>query len=339
MKVSSKKQNEVWTGLNNGVDLKERIPQIVDEISKRCPFIPDQILSTSSWWNQSTGVGAFHFSGKFEGKPAVLKVQGVKPSTSEVYMINSFAKQNKSKIIRAPYIYTSFPWDDDKKYEAFILEDTGNKLVINVPTTKDEVVKFFSCYDEYRTNCISKPWLEKPNVDISKQTKEKFKEWITTSHKVFPNHPLRQVEDEKLILKASEILAKNKEWLSLEFMHGHFSAMDLRYLQDEMVILSNLYWSWRTPYYDLVFAYHWFMYDLTQVSYITPKLVEEQRKLWLDEIEKRTDNKSLLKYTLLERAAAGLNLDSLSMDTKKPIAKYLVGRTREILKDLIKELS
>src|SRR3989344_5981790 len=105
MNDSPKKQNEVWSGLNSGADLKERIPQIVDEISKKCAFVPDKILSTSSWWNQSTGVGAFHFSGKFNGKSSALKVQGVKPATSEVYMINSFAKQNKSKIIRPPNVY------------------------------------------------------------------------------------------------------------------------------------------------------------------------------------------------------------------------------------------
>lgn len=167
MKDSSKKQNEVWSGLKAKIDLKQRIPQIVIEVSQKCDFIPNKILSTSSWWSESTGVGAFHFSGKFEGKSAILKVQGVKPATSEVYMINSFVKQNKSKIIRPPYVYASFPWDEEKKYEAFILEDVGKKLVAKVPTTKKEVDDFFNLYNEYRLNCINTPWVEKPNLDLS----------------------------------------------------------------------------------------------------------------------------------------------------------------------------
>lgn len=339
MNNSPKKQNEVWSGLNSGVDLKTRIPQIVDEISKKCAFVPDQILSTSSWWNQSAGVGAFHFSGKFEDKPAALKVQGVKPATSEVYMINSFAGQNKSKIIRPPYVYASFQWDEEEKYEAFILEDVGKKLVVNVPTTKTEVDNFFGLYREYRNNCINDPWLEKPSIDLGPVIKSRFDEWIKASRKIFPNHPFREPGDENLILMAVEILTKNKEWLKPEFVHGHFSARDLFEVNKEVVVLSNLYWSWRMPYYDLIFAYHWFMYDLASVENMTPKFIEEQRNLWLDKIKSVATNKKLLKYALLERAAAGLNLDSLSIDTKKTITKYLVDRTRDILKELIEELS
>jgi hypothetical protein len=339
MRNSQKKQNEVWTGLNSGINLKEKIPQIVGEITKKCAFIPDRLLSTSSWWNQSTGVGAFHFSGKFDGKPAALKVQGVKPSTSEIYMINSFAKQNRSKIIRPPHVYASFPWDEEKKYEAFILEDVGKNLIVKVPTDKMEVDNFFELYREYRSNCLNNPWIEKPNLNLETVVKSRFNEWIEASHKVFPDHPFREKGDEDVVLKSVEILTKNRDWLKTEFVHGHLSARDLFKSDNEVVVLSNLYWSWRTPYYDLVFAYHWFMYDLANVKDITPEIVEAQRSLWLDKIQSIAKDKTLLKYSLLERSAAGLNLDALSVDTNKPIAKYLVGRTREITRKLIEELS
>lgn len=116
-------QNEVWKGIFSGVDLKEKIPQIVKELSEKTGFIPNKLLNTSSWWNESTGVGAFHLNGKFEGNSAVLKIQGVKPTTSEVFMIESFKNQNESRIVRPPKIYANFPWDDEKGYEAFVLED------------------------------------------------------------------------------------------------------------------------------------------------------------------------------------------------------------------------
>lgn len=333
------KQNEIWKGVFSGVDLKEKIPQIVKELSEKTSFISDKLLSTSSWWSESTGIGAFHFNGMFEGNKAILKIQGVKPITSEVFMINSFAKQNKSKIIRPPYVYASFPWDDKKGYEAFVLEDVGTNLVVSPPTNEESVKKFFEYYKEYRSNCRNNPWLEKSDVQVNEVIKQRFNQWIEASYKVFPNHPLRENGDEKLIRQAVEVLVNNPKWLNLEFAHGHFSARDLFRVDNQIVVLSNLYWSWRTPCYDLVFAHHWFMYDLAGVDGIKPKYVEDQRNIWIKNMEKIAKDKTLLKYALLERAAAGLNLDALSIDIKKPISKYLVDRTREITTELIKELS
>lgn len=339
MKSASSKQNEVWSGINSGVNLKDKIPEIVLEISKVSSFVPNQLVSTSSWWNQSTGIGAFHFSGKFDGKDVVLKVQGVKPNTSEILMIDSFAKQNKSNIIRPPHIYARFPWDEAKGYEAFILEDVGNNLLITVPTDINEVNHFFDYYKEYRKNCIVKPWIEIPETDLATTIKHRFDEWIKTSHKVFPDHPFRLQEDEELILKGVNLLINCKEWLIPEFVHGHFSARDLFKVDNQIVVLSNLYWSWRTQYFDLIFAYHWFMYDLVSVNNLSQDEIEKQRQLWLEQIEAIASNKKVLKYALLERSLAGLNLDALSIDIKKPNAKYLVDRTREIVKELIEELS
>lgn len=333
------KQNNVWEGVKIGIDLQGRIPQIVSEISKKCNFIPDKLLSTSSWWSENTGIGAFHFKGKFDGEPAVLKVQGVKPTTSEVFMIESFANQNKSGVIRPPKIFAKFPWNENEAYEAFILEDVGTNLVVNNPTTKAEISSFFDYYNEYRENCRNSPWLEKPEIEITSAIRKRFQEWTQTSYKIFPDHELRKPEDTGLINKSLEILTKKNEWHNLEFVHGHFSAKDLFSVYDQIVVLSNLYWSWRTPYYDLVFAYHWFIYNLSSVEKITPKEVEEQREIWLNKIKTIAENKELLNYALLERATAGLILDSLSIDSKNPIAKYLVEETRKTVETLIKELS
>ena len=41
-------------------------------------------------------------------------------------------------------------------------------------------------------------------------------------------------------------------------------------------------------------------------------MVERQREIWLNNIYSLANDKHLLKLALLERAAAGLNLDALS---------------------------
>lgn len=333
------KQNEVWKGVESGVDLNPKIPQIIDEVSKKTGFAPTEVLSKSSWWTESTGVGAFHLSGTFDGRPAVLKVQGVKPETSEVEMINAFAKQNKSKVVRPPLIYANFPYDDQKGYEAFILEDVGTNLVAAPPTTPQAVDEFFKYFKEYRRNCRNTPWLEKTDVSLADVVKSRFDKWIAASHKIFPDHPFREPDDEALVHKAVSILTANPKWLELEFVHGHFSARDMFRVGKDIVLLSNLYWSWRTPYYDLIFAYHWFMYDLANVKDISEAKIEAQRSIWLERIKAIAKDQTLLKYAFLERAAAGLNLDALSVDTKKPMAKHMVEQTRKITKQLLEELS
>ena len=80
------------------------------------------------------------------------------------------------------------------------------------------------------------------------------------------------------------------------------------------------------------------MYDLSGVEGITPDHIEAERKMWLEKITSIATDQRVLKCALLERAAAGLNLDALSVDTKMPTAKHLVERTREITSELIKEL-
>lgn len=206
-----------------------------------------------------------------------------------------------------------------------------------------EVRKFFELFAEYRRNCRNKPWLTEPKEAISDFIKANFEKWRRASFEIYPKHPFRQPEDKNLIDQAVSLLANGYEGVKWEFQHGHLSDSDLYKVGNEVVVLSNLYWSFRPPFYDYIFAYHWFRYHLSDVAK-TPEEVEEQKKIWLDHITalpetRSSENQRLLKLALLERAAAGLNLDALSMKTKTQIGKYLVDSTREEVERLIEELS
>jgi len=98
------------------------------------------------------------------------------------------------------------------------------------------------------------------------------------------------------------------------------------------------------PFFDAVFGYHWFMFELSHVAGITPDQIEEQRDLWLKEIfslpsiADSSENTLLVKAVLLERATAGFILDSLLIDSKKTIASYLTESCRNQARKLITDL-
>ncbi len=338
--MGKKRQNEISHIYLQGSDLAKRKREVLKDASEKTGFVPGRITGESNWWS-SKEIGSFFCSGTYKNQKAVLKIQGVKTTVSEIYMLKAFQKANKSELIRPPHLYTSLPWDDKKRYEALVLEPV-EKRVVQTPTNENELNNFFKAYLEYRQNCLSNPWLEKPKDSIPKRITENFINWRKASFKLFHTHPLRESADEKLIDRAIEVLKKWYQNVSFEFQHGHFSESDLYEKEGQIILLSNLYWGWKPPLYDAVFGMHWFIYHLAEVGNVTSEIVEEQRRLWFEKIESLPEvmtNKRFYKLALLERATAGLNLDALSVDFNKPIAKYLVEATRQQVINLIEELS
>jgi len=322
-------------------DLGSREQKVLKDVSEKLGFIPEKLLDRSPWWT-SKEIGAFRYLGKFDGKKVILKIQGVKPTTSEIYMIQAFSKANQSKILRPPLLYSYLPWNDEKRYEALILEFIDGKPIVNSPTNEKELTEFFTLREEYKKNCVAFPWIEKPKETLSEEIKNNFDKWKQASFKLYPTHIFRKEEDAGLIDNAISVLSENCKDVKREFQHGHFGPSDLiKTIDGQAVILSNLYWSWKPPFYDAVFGYHWFIYNLSKLKNVTPGFVKEQKSLWLAKINNlaKTDSeKKFLNLAFLERAAAGLNLDALSVDPKSPTAKYLVESTRSEIKRLIKLL-
>ena len=333
-------QNDVGGKFLDGSDLASREDEILNDASKKLNFSPQTLVGRSHWWG-SQEIGAFHYQGLYQGKPAILKIQGVKPTSSEIFMIQSFVKANQSKIVRPPYLYAYLEWDDQVRYEALVLEYIDGKRIVNLPTNPNEVSRFFAAYAEYRNNCLSYPWITKPEETISAKIKSVFERWSEISKKIYPDHPLRKDSDYALIAQAVETLSKHYKNVDLEFVHGHLSDGDLYQVGKQVVILSNLYWSWRPPFYDSIFAYHWYRYHLNDLIGTTPNVIKKQKKIWLDRIfllPKDEHGEKLLKLALLERATAGLNLDALSAKSDNPITAYLIDDTRRELEGLLQDL-
>lgn len=335
------------SALENDADMSSRESEILLEISKATGFTPQKNIWRSSYWGKN--LGASHWLGIYLGKKSVLKIQGIKPDISEIYMIDEFSKQNRSNLIKPPQIYTKIKWDGKNNYEAMITEYiSGDKVITDGQILSiDNIKTFLSYYQEYRTNCLpSKPWLPKPDIKSTDITKA-LDVLISSSHKAYPENVLRKNEDLVLAKEAYAVLSRVYNDVDLEFMHGHFSCKDLIYEDDakkNVVLFSNLFWKWQYPYFDAVFACHWFMYELSHVKNITPKEVEDQRKIWIEEIYNATGAdasrkiKTLVDCALLERSVARFILDSFLCDPKEEISKYLYEASKNEARRLILEL-
>lgn len=332
------KQNFISELYFDKSDLSKRINPILEFIKQNTEFTINKCIQKSAWWN-SSHIGAMHYSGTYKNQPAILKIQGAKPTTSEAAMISAFNKQNTSQKIRAPHVLLTLPWNEKLKFEAFIMEDVAHEKIIHLPTNQTEITEFFDLYQDYRNNCLKKPWLEKPSISLSEQTIKNFSKWKKISKELHPNHPLKQKEDTNLLEKGTTFLSEKLSTVNWEFQHGHFSARDLHKVGKEIVILSNLYWSWRMPFYDAVFAFHWYQYDLANSADISLEVVLEQRNLWKRHIEKtipqNNKERKLLQLAFLERGLAGLNLDGLLEPSDK--SKALMEITREELEKVLQD--
>lgn len=349
-----------FSSFQAGIDYSSKLQQILAQVNDETGFISQKLISKSDYYGTGR-IGAAHFLGKFEGKSAILKIQAAKPQISEVQMIRKFMTQNKSSLIRAPKIYQVLPYDDQKGYEAIVMEYlSGEKVLASGQLqTADKIIKFFEIYKEYRVNCLNDPWLKKPKKKFI--ATDYLSKMTALMKGVKPNSSHRKPGDLQLATQAINRLEKIWQNEQHVFVHGHFSCEDLIWEDKQVGLLSNLFWRWTWPYYDAVFAYHWFMYSLLRVPKITQEQVKQQQELWLqqifvladsgeqtnkdssqaggDNITNRSNSadhagvdrqKFLLKAALLERAAAGLLVDAHAyIDEDHPLAETMVEMARE----------
>lgn len=331
--------NSVSDAILEKPDLLDREAEVLKDIHRRLDFTSKKRLGDSRYWVK-THAGAVFYQGIFKDQPAVLKIQGVKPPVSEIDQIQAFAAQNQSSLIRPPHLLAFLRWSADRRYEALVLEQVTGGPAINFPTTAPEVTRFYTLYQEYRRHCRAKPWLPQPTQSLPQLIETDFANWRHIRHQLFPHHPLFQTSDETLINQAITLLKQGYQRVEPEFLHGHFSYHDVYQQGRQWVLFSNLFWKYKAPFYDAVFNQHWFVFHLASVKGMTQAKIKAQHQLWLTAIFKlgrTTVDQKLINLALLERAAAGLNLDALSLDLQNPFTPFLYDYTRKRLQYLIKQ--
>ncbi len=320
-------------------DLRERETQLLKDIEESLGFHPTELLSRSQWWGSEV-IGAFMYAGIYNGQDAVVKVQGMKPQTSEITMLEGFAA-NQSAVVRPPRLLAAKPWDDQRRYEALVIERLTGPKLISRPTNAGEVREFFAMYSDYRQHCRNHPWLTEPKQSLPAMIVRNLDGWQNASHKLYPNHPYRQPGDKSIIQKAAGLLQKGYGDVKPEFQHKHISSDDVFKVGEQYVLTSNFMWGWGAPYNDAVFAYHWFPYIIgNHVDGLASEDIHSQKDIWLNQIHQLPQSDSdekMLTLALLERQLAGLVIDSLTIPLEKPLAKFLVDSTRQEVEELIEK--
>lgn len=350
------KRADISTRESQAIDLEGRYPQIVHAIAQQTGFAPQQELGKSKWWGKK--VGAVMYQGQFlvgdQQKPAVLKIEAVRMDPDEITeaaMIHHAKQALAGSGIRPPEVYQEIPWSDDYGgYAAIIMEDVPtDSPLFPLPGIERDIAAIMAVRTKYHEALASNhvvPWVAKEFSDdsdyLSHFVTTKFAAWKQTTRNLFPDHPFRKLSDEQLIDSAIAILEKGYRGVTPEFQQAHFSHRDVVRFGDEIVMFSNLYWDWRAPFYDAVFASHWYMYDLAQKPGITIEQLEQQRALWENQYRNFTaslspEDKRLFTLARIERFAAGLNLDALSVseDPHNKTARYLVEQTRKDLTEAL----
>lgn len=334
------KQNDISMLRHRGLDLDPRLEKILADISSKSEFRADVgSIRKIQWW-KSGKVGSASISGTFNGNEVVLKIQGSRPNTSEYEMITRFGKQNESKIIRPPKIYKYLEWNEKLQYEALIYEKASENYPIRKrPAKQVEIDKYFNLYSEYRRNCRNMPWLHKPETF---DYKSRISDWMNAVRNVRIKYKSGYRSDYNLKRKAISILEKELKISDLEFVHGHFQTGDLHILSDQEVVLtSNLFWSWRNPFYDATFGYHWWMLGMEHLENLDDTTLEEERSKWftrlfdLEEVKEKVNGEKLLNIALLERAIPALMVDRFMTDQSKPSSIIISDGTRRELIRLI----
>ncbi|HUT22398.1 MAG TPA: hypothetical protein VMX18_03265 [Candidatus Bipolaricaulota bacterium] len=233
---------------------------------------------------QKNKVGSLIYKGEYQGKPAVLKLQGLKPEVDEAKILEKFSEQNGSQKVRLPELFAYEFFDEKKGYGYLITEYIDALKIFEMPFANDEEMNDFAeFYQEYRTSALTKPWLEPENLDVVKFSLDRAENWQKISESV----GRLKKEDyepylEKYLEKYLEIVKKHFADFAMVFSHGHLTADDVYKMPSgQYVILSNLFWSYRPQWYDLAFNIWACLLHIRDVGYTFEEMIEYVNK-WLD---------------------------------------------------------
>ena len=318
-------------------NLIKKKKEIINKIKTETGFVAKKEIFRGELYDKDK-VGSLIYKGKFQEKPAVLKIQLLRPEIDEIDIINTFNRQNKSKKIRLPYLFKGSRWNKKDGYGYLLMEFVEGKMIYNPPfASETEIKDFCSFYQEYKTKCLNKPLFAKSIIEQSSLvfTTQRIFNWLKIAE---AKNNLTEIEikyTEKFLHLAGEHLPQ----IEMQFMHGHLTYADIfKTSGEEYVLMSNLFWSYRPEYYDATFNL-WAGIKSIRDLKITERQIIKYINSWISEYKKlpaiKRDADFEKKFNLLmaERCLGALLVDIQNQNYAKN-KKVLTAHLIKIFKNL-----
>lgn len=299
-------------------DFYKKVKSITKKIVDQTGFEIERELFRGMIYDENK-LGSVIYKGRYEGKDAVLKLQGLEPETDEIEIIAGFNKQNISNKIRLPQVYKFKHWDKRDGYGYLITEFITAPHIFEMPFATGFQMKLFcEFYEEYRTKCLNKIFTKqaKDERKASNFVIRRVSMWQKIAkikgilEKRISNKQIRTI-----IKRYKQIMERELKNVKMVFCHGHLTPSDIFYDGKQFILLSNLYWSFRPEYYDIVFGLHW---DLESVN--NPNFSYKEFKNYINKwlnyfyhipiVKNDPDAKRKINLMLLERTVGGILLDT-----------------------------
>ena len=323
----------------NFADYEKRV---LDEITTKTNFQPEKEIFRGQIYDKDK-VGSLIYKGAWQDMPAVLKIQGLQPDVDEIDIISRFNNQNESAKIRLPKLYDGSKWNKKDGYGYLLLEYVNAPQIYQPPFANQEQIKnFCALYQEYRTKCLREPLFERePNEQSSLVfTAQRVSHWT----KIAQSKGHLAEADIKNVEKFLSLAGIHLPAIKMEFMHGHFTYDDIFKLSNnEYVLMSNLFWSYRPEFYDTTF-HLWAGIKSLRDQSVTVEQAKEYLQNWLEEYKKLpvvmqdADFERKFNMMMAERCIGALLVDIQNQHYETDQNNFIAHLT-EMFRDLFKHFA
>jgi hypothetical protein len=323
-------------------DFAERAPAILEAVCRETGFAPETEIFRGFVYDRQK-VGSIIHRGRWQGKPAVLKLQVLKLETDEARILAAFAAQNQSRLVRTPEVFAHEPWDDARGYGYILSEFVDAPPIFEMPTASlGQISDFCGFFQEYRTNCIREPWMPALDASALDFTLARVANWRRIcEHK----GRLAEADYAERFGLFGELAKQHLKNEQLVFCHAHLTANDILKPDDgTYILLSNLFWGWRLPWHDLAFNL-WACNLHQQPGLVGYGDVLDEIEAWrtaykaMPIVQADPDFDRRFDFVMLERTLGAILADLGAGDSSRFQMGTLFGPLLKLHKDLFDQLA
>ena len=327
-------------------DFSQREADVLAQVTAETGFVVEKEIFRGMIYDKSK-VGSLIYKGTLNDKPAVLKLQGLKPEVDEGEIVRRFIDQNQSKLVRVPAFYAHKVWTEERGYGYLITEYLDVPKIFEMPFASAEQMQDFTrFYQEYRTSALTRSWIEPETKDSLAFTVRRVDHW----RKISEHKKRLNLEDyTPYLVRYYPLAVKHLPSIPMVFCHGHLTANDIYHLPDgSFVVLSNLFWSYRPQWYDLAFNIWNCLMHIRDTNYTFEQLLRYVEK-WLSAyrdipvVQQDKDFERKMNILLLERTMGAILVDLGANDfyeqeENKFYFQHLLGLHQQLFNHLVQKL-